>query len=196
MESDAAMKPDYLLLQLRCVMARINPVPWVAISLCATGLACAGLWIPHLRQELAERRDELEKMEQLNRAAPHVQVPVLSQNELRAQKFYDNLGRRDYAEQQLKAMFAIAAKKNLMLNEGEYKSGEDRNSGIVAYQIQLPVSGPYPAIREFCEEVLVTIPFASLDQISFKREMISKNNLEATLRFTLYLDGGVKAVQP
>jgi len=43
------------------------------------------------------------------------------------------------------------------------------------------------AVRRFCERVLLTIPFASLDEITFKREAVGNGSLDARLRFTLYL---------
>ncbi|MGZ3158645.1 MAG: hypothetical protein ACXU7H_06145, partial [Burkholderiaceae bacterium] len=50
-----------------------------------------------------------------------------------------------------------------------------------------PVKGQYQAIRKFCEQTLLAIPFASLDEINFKRDEITNSTLEAKLHFTLYL---------
>ena len=55
------------------------------------------------------------------------------------------------------------------------------------HQILLPVKGGYSEIRQFCEKTLRTLPFASLDDLSFKRETIGEAELESSLRFTLYL---------
>jgi len=175
---------------------RHNPLLAVALLLSGVGVLCVALWLPHLRDDLGTQQAVLHRLELQSRVVSAATVAPFSQNESRLQKFYENLGESRYAEQQLKTLFAVAAKKNLKLNEGEYKLSEEKNSDTVVYQIQLPVTGPYAAIREFCEEVLQTVPFASLDEISFKRDVIGKNNLDAKLRLTLYLHGDQKVVQP
>jgi hypothetical protein len=136
---------------------------------------------------LDHTRDAVNLIAKLNRTTPVSNAAPPSPNELHQSQFYAALGEQGYAEQQLKTLFDIAAKNGLRLDQGEYKSNFDRNSDTLAYQIQLPVVGSYSAIRQFCEEVLLAIPFASLDEMSFKRDAISNNNLEAKLRFTLYL---------
>jgi hypothetical protein len=110
--------------------------------------------------------------------------------------FYDALGEQRYAEQQVKTLFALAAKTGLSLDQGEYKLAFERNSQVYSYQIQLPVKGSYQAIWQFCRQTLSAIPFASLDEVSFKRDAIADATLEARLRFTVYLKGVAKVVPP
>lgn len=174
-------------LQIRCVVQRYHLLTVCALGISVAGVLCAVLWVPYLRDGLTAQMATVEALKLKSKSVREVPAAPMSQNELHIQAFYENLGEKDYAEQQLKTLFGIAAKNNLQLNAGEYKSSLEKNSAAIAYQIQLPVTGPYSAIREFCEEVLLTIPFASLDEISFKREAISKNDLDANLRFTLYL---------
>ncbi|MET3106035.1 hypothetical protein AAKU67_000512 [Oxalobacteraceae bacterium GrIS 2.11] len=185
-------------LQVRCFLMRVDPLMALAAVLFAGGALCVGVWLPYLDAGLKQKQIEVSKMSRLNRDSGANSVAAPSENELRVKQFYENLGENGYAEQQVKTLFDIAGKVGLKLNEGTYKSGLDRNDDTETYQIELPVSGPYPAIRQFCEEVLLAIPFASLDEISFKRETISKSSLEANLKFTLYLSGVKKiaAVQP
>ena len=181
-----------LMLQLRCAALRWNPLAAGAAALFVAGGLCLALWLPLLHHKLASRQIAVARVLQEARNRKPAPAPAPSENEVRVQQFYANLGDNGYAEQQLKTLFDIAAGRNLMLNEGQYQSIDEKNSDTIAYQIQLPVTGPYPAIREFCEQVLQTIPFAALDEISFKREAIGNSNLEARLRFTLYLAGSKK----
>ena len=101
--------------------------------------------------------------------------------------FRDMLGERRYVEQQVGTLFALAAKNGLTLAQGEYKSVPERSGGFVAYQVNLPVKGSYGAIWQFAGAALGAIPFASLDDISFRRDSIGQAGLEARLRLTLYL---------
>ena len=101
--------------------------------------------------------------------------------------FRDVLGERRYVEQQVGTLFALAAKHGLTLAQGEYKSAVERNGGFATYQINLPVKGSYGAIWQFATAALGAMPFASLDDISFRRDSIAQGGVEARLRLTLYL---------
>lgn len=101
--------------------------------------------------------------------------------------FRDVLGERRYVEQQVGTLFALAAKNGLTLAQGEYKSVPERSGGFVSYQVNLPVKGSYGAIWQFAGAALGAIPFASLDDISFRRDSIGQAGVEARLRLTLYL---------
>ena len=111
-------------------------------------------------------------------------------------EFYGNLGSRRHAEQQVKTLLWLARKNGLTLTQGQYKSAFDKRGQFYTYQIMLPVSGAYPALWQFATQVLASIPFASLDEISFKRETISDNRVNASMLFTLYLNDTNGPVQP
>jgi hypothetical protein len=111
-------------------------------------------------------------------------------------EFYGILGSRRHAEQQVKTLFWLAGKNGLTLTQGQYKSAFDKRGQFYTYQIMLPVSGPYPALWQFATQVLATIPFASLDEISFKRESIADNRVNASMLFTLYLNDTNGPLQP
>lgn len=174
-------------LQVRIGLARIGVIPGViAISL----LLGTAPWIWFAmnvrdsgQQELAltQARHGLSALSAANGAA---QRPVAEQN---LDKFYAVLGNRSETEQHLKALFAIATQTGLSLDQGEYQWQVDKNSSTYRYHVLLPVKGPYGAIRRFCEKTLKALPFASLDELSFKRESAAEDEPDASLRFTLYL---------
>lgn len=175
-------------LQAMLALARIGWGATLAGLLCLAG--ATGLWwfAPQLRiHEEMQQQDLLRARQSLRVANTAAPAPPRSIVEERLAKFQDTLGEKHYAEQQVKTLFAIAAKAGLSLQQAEYKSVFDKHSNTHAYQIRLPVKGPYPAIRQFCEQTLQAIPFASLDEISFKREAIGSEVLEAKLRITLFL---------
>lgn len=110
--------------------------------------------------------------------------------------FYESLGERHYAEQQLKTLFALANKNGLSLAKGQYKLSYEKNSQVYTYQIVLPVKGPYQAIWQFVLQTLDAIPFAALNEISFKRDSVSDNLPEARLHLSLYLNDVAKKGAP
>ncbi len=172
----------------------MRPAALIAGLLCVAGAAGLQWLVPHLRaQEQAQQRDLQRVRQALHGAAeaPLPAPPPLAEARLAA--FHDTLGEKDYAEQQVKTLFAIAHKNGLSLAQAEYKWSFDKNSKTHAYQIRLPVRGPYAAIRQFCEQTLLAIPFASLDEIGFKRDAVGSEVLEAKLRLTLFLDDAAPA---
>lgn len=180
-----------LLLRMRLAL-RANPLLAAAIALilaCAAALA----WAMHTTMQLEAERDAL-KAAAARKASLPSPVPETAPAALPAapapdniDAFYAALGPRRYAEQQVRTLFALAAKNGLSLSQGEYKSGYDRNARVHTYQMNLPVKGSYGAIWQFALGALRAIPFASLDDIGFRRDSIGDPVVEARLRLTLYL---------
>ncbi|AMO98365.1 hypothetical protein CAter282_0427 [Collimonas arenae] len=154
----------------------------------ALGIAGWLVVIPHLRAESKIQQAVLNHTKIILREP--VQVTIASPRSTaddRLLNFYQTLGQSSQKEQQIKAIFAIAGNSNLDLNMAEYKVTFNQNGGYQTYQMSFPLKGSYADIRRFCERLLLDIPFASLDEINFKREAINNPSLEAKLRITLYL---------
>lgn len=182
-------------LQVRIGLIRVGVVPGVIAILLALGAATWVRFAINTRDQgqqehtLAQARQELRVPPDAGAAAPEL---VAGQN---LRKFYDVLGDRSEAEQYLKALFAIAARMDLSLDQGEYLWQFDKNSSTYRYQILLPVKGSYSVIRRFCEKTLRDLPFASLDELSFRRESVGEDELDASLRFTFYLKDVLRTPQ-
>lgn len=193
-----------LVLRLRLLALRAGPVTLGAIAVVLLSLGAA-VWFLFMLPQLEREREQLsetltEQARQARRqaaaapAALPAVVPVSAVPLDNLDAFYGALGQRRYAEQQLKTLFGLAAKSGLVLNQGEYKSARDRNARVNTYQVNLPVKGSYAAIWQFSLAALRAIPYASLDDISFRRDNIGDPTVEARLRFTLYLaDDGVRS---
>ncbi|RYF04166.1 MAG: hypothetical protein EOO78_05145 [Oxalobacteraceae bacterium] len=195
-----------LVLRLRLLALRAGPVTLGAIAVVLLSLAAAA-WFLFMLPQLEREREQLsetltEQARQARRQASAVPaaaalpalVPAAAVPLDNLDAFYGALGQRRYAEQQLKTLFGLAAKSGLVLNQGEYKSARDRNARVNTYQVNLPVKGSYAAIWQFSLAALRAIPYASLDDISFRRDSIGDPTVEARLRFTLYLaDDGARS---
>jgi hypothetical protein len=184
-------------LQLRLALARFGWLNTFAVTLLAASVIGGGWTLAYLKSQVNAPVRSLRQAEQaLKETLKDPAASARSQPEERLAAFYDTLGDKRYAEQQLKTLFAIAGKTGLALNQAEYRALSDKTSRITAYQITLPVKGSYEAIRQFCEQSLLAIPFASLDEIGFKRDAIGNNTLEAKLRIVLYLTEGKAGPPP
>ena len=172
-----------VLLRLRLWLAALGPITCGAAVLCvAAALALA--WLLPERALQGQRRAVALGLAALPQPVA-VAAPVTADANLAL--FYDTLGERRYAEQQVKTLFALAAKTGLVLSQGEYKGALDQHGRFHTYQVNLPVKGSYRAIWQFGMLALRAIPFASLDEISFRRDTIGEPTVEARLRITLYL---------
>lgn len=173
-------------LRLRLAAMALGPVFCAACVLLLVGGA-ALLWLLPQRALQAERQAVALRLAGMPAqvGAATVSAPISANDNLLL--FYDALGEKRYTEQQVKTLFGLAAKANLTLSQGEYKSGFDRNGRLHTYQVTLPVKGSYRDVWQFALLALRAIPFAALDEISFKRESIGQAQVEARLRLTLYL---------
>lgn len=171
-------------LRLQLAVMALGPVPCIAALLLVAGGAALA-WLAPQRALQAERHQVAMRLAAMPAVAAARSAPLTANDNLTA--FYGTLGEKRYAEQQVKTLFGLAAKSNLSLSQGEYKSAYERNARLHSYQVTLPVKGSYSDIWQFGMLSLRAIPFASLDEISFKRDSINDPQAEARLRLTLYL---------
>lgn len=173
-----------LALRLRLALRRFSPVLFLAVLLYAVFLGALA-WLSPAREALEQERALARRAAAL--PPPVVQAAPLDTPDRNLALFYGALGEKRYVEQQVKTLFGIAAKTGLVLRQGEYKSGYDRNARLHTYQVNLPVQGSYGQVWQFALLALRAIPFASLDDISFRRDTIGQATVEARLRLTLYV---------
>jgi Tfp pilus assembly protein PilO len=91
------------------------------------------------------------------------------------------------AEEGLRQLFDAAAKNGLTLDQGDYSMSSEKSGEIHRYQINLPVQGSYPDLRAFIAQSLNENPALALAHVELMREVIEDTDLQATLRFTLFL---------
>lgn len=182
-----------LLLRARLALSRCNPLTAGAAVLLLAGavsFACSLQAVRTLQAARAARHASAEWAARTAAARPvaNVAAPAIAlEPPDNLDLFYRALGERDTAAQQVKVLFGLAAKNGLTLAQGEYKSAYDRNARVHTYQVDLPVKGAYGAIWQFAFDALRAIPFASLDDIGFRRDAIGDPMVEARLRLTFYL---------
>lgn len=183
-------------LRLQIALSAASPVALGALVLCI-GAAAALAWLVPARELQGEARMQAQRVAALpgSPAAPAALAPPAT-DEHHLALFYGTLGERRHSEQQVRALFALAAKSGLVLRQGEYKAAFERNARLHTYQVTLPVKGSYGAIWQFALGALRAIPFAALDEISFKRDAIGQPHVEARLRLTLYLAERQRGVAP
>jgi len=101
--------------------------------------------------------------------------------------FYQSLPAQNDIPVLLETIFDAAYESNLAPETGEFKLTQEIKAPFLRYQITLPVQGSYANTRKFVNRVLQEIPSAALDEINFSREDVRVPEVEAKVRFTLYL---------
>ena len=153
-----------------------------------SGFDCMGMGFPTLHnQHIAQQQSWINSQRDLHATGVNKDEDLHLTAEENFNHFTGVLGNPLDTEKQVRTLFELAKNTGLTLSKAEYKLAEEKNGRYRTYQILLPVKGSYNSIRRFCEKTLLAIPFASLDEMSFKRESIASGSLEARLRFTLYL---------
>lgn len=85
------------------------------------------------------------------------------------------------------AMLAIAAQEQIALHQGEYHTQVHQALEISQLQVTQPLRATYPQLRRYIENVLRTIPTASLDQITARRESVGQAQLEVRLKWSFWM---------
>jgi len=93
-------------------------------------------------------------------------------------------------------LFSAARHAGLSLEQGVYRVAGEKSSRLLRYQISLPVSGDYPALRAFIAEALEREPSLALDSLRLTRADMGQGVIDADLRFTLYLGDARMAGEP
>jgi len=134
--------------------------------------------------------DEAKQEQRTLIAARSAPPPVEDRDELLAQRheaFMAILRQRDQVPSLLRDVFSEAKHSGVMLNQAEYRMIDQRRGGFSTYQVVLPVKGNYTAIRGFAQAALAALPAAALEEISFKRDGIGNESLEARMKFSVLL---------
>ena len=180
------MATDLAMLRLRAqlLLRRAGAPACIAVALLVLGVAA---WAWAWQQRAVAAQLEARPLPVASMALAAVAVAPAATSGENLARFYATLGQQRHAEQQVKLLFDLAAKNGLQLAQGEYKSGYDKASRVATYQVTLPLKGSYAAVWQFALQTLRAMPFASLDELSFRREQIADTQLEARLRLTFYL---------
>lgn len=152
-----------------------------AATLYVAGIGPGMARMTQLQQEALSVRD-------FARAAGAANVTPPAQ-ETWLEHFYRLLPVKSSAPDWLRVIHSAARAQSLSLEQGDYKLKLEKNGRLVAYEIGFPLRGTYIQMRQFVAEVLERIPAVALDEFIIKREAIGHSTIEASVRFTLFMNG-------
>jgi Type II secretion system (T2SS), protein M subtype b len=129
---------------------------------------------------------ELETMRNESRSSEAVVTKTRSPADDLA-LFYGALARLETAPDLLQKLHETAGLQQLKVEKAEYRPVADPGGKITRYQIVLPARGTYPAVRKFLALAGREVPGLALDGINFQRQKIGDEQLQAQIKFTLFL---------
>ena len=130
-----------------------------------------------------------QRLEMLGKAAARAHDTATTQfvTESPARAFLSSFPAPDALAVELRKVFDIAQQHDFDLGEVSYKSERKQGERLERYHIDFSLDAPYPEIRLFLSELLVALPYVSLDQLSFDRDSVQSESVRANVRLTLHL---------
>lgn len=105
--------------------------------------------------------------------------------------FYGLLIDEQAFDRPVQQLFKLAQQNQLTLFDTTYRYLPNADGQFLEMAVEAPIKGSYAQIVRFCEGVLSSMPYAALDAIDIKREHITASEVEAHVRFIVYLKPAV-----
>ena len=99
-------------------------------------------------------------------------------------------------DEHLRLLSDLAKVASLTLTRADYQRRPLPAVPLLQWQVTQPVQADYPAIRRYLEAVLHDLPNASLDEITVHRDDIGQGQVQARLRWSLWLPACKDARSP
>jgi hypothetical protein len=173
-------------LAMERALQAVNPL-WVLVL--ALSLAILVLWLsvlPKAQTQWVQNQQALQTLRQQMALTP-VEPAVQTAPRSSGLDFQTSLGQLSEVESYVGTLLNLSQTLDMPALTGEYKLLCDAASRLCRYRVRLPLVGSYLQIRAFVEQSLLELPFASLDELSLRREGIASGELEAGLTYSLHL---------
>ena len=157
----------------------------LGLVLLGVAVAVQTLTVPALQAQTAALRASQDALRQ------RMQKPPPKQDSINAQQadFLASVpkGNANAGSDTVQVIHRIAGAHGVRLATGEYRMVREGNDSFQRYQITLPVSASYPKLRAWLAQTMNEIPNLALDEWSLRREDVGGDQIEARMRFTLFM---------
>lgn len=163
---------------------------WVwpaAACVAAAAAALYGLALPDAHNALLRAQAGLAEATAHARALRQRPAPAASDDSGRVQNVAALVQAAPGATAIVARMSALAQAQGLNLPQADYQYEVNRTAQLVHVQVTQPLKSSYPGIRRYAEAVLRSTPHASLDQIQVRRDGVAQADVEARLKWSLWL---------
>jgi len=140
-----------------------------------------------LRTELGELQSTVDAG-RAERAEAQAMSPAEVQGSLPA--FIEHLPARSELPSITDQIVAQATAAGLTLERGTYDFTVMHSGRLVRARMAFPVHGRYPDIRRFIDATLAAVPGAGIDGLRFERKDVGSAEVDADIRFAIYVRAG------
>lgn len=176
------MNSQALMTRLRFVLHRMGWPAWLGLLLLLL------VW-PLAHWGADAPRERAQALREQARRAPSAPPAIDPQAQAadRQARLQGRLAEPLAALSTVEQLHRSAAARGLGLASGEYRVLAATASAPQRYQIVLPVAGAYPLIRAWLADAMNAQPGLALEELSFSRNSVGDPNVQARVRWTLYL---------
>lgn len=168
----------------RAFTRRFGMSGWAILLLTVIGAVVATL----MQQQVAEigmLESRLAEQWYQRRALPAQPDVVSEDGRTRLQVFEKYLLPHEDIPSAVQELLRLAEIENLSISHAEYRVQPDSAGGFLRYRMTFPVKGEALAIRRFILSALQTQQTLALESIRFKRESISRSEIEAQIQWAM-----------
>jgi Tfp pilus assembly protein PilO len=105
-------------------------------------------------------------------------------------RFYASFPKRSSLPEALMLLHHTANQRKLFDTHAEYRDAPEAGTPLLRMRIEIPVTGNYTDIRNWLGDLLQAEPALILDGLTLQRNDSSQNQLDARMRFLLFLRSG------
>jgi hypothetical protein len=142
------------------------------------------MWLQPLRHQQHTLAQDLAALQR-----PDVQNQQSERQSLRLADFYRQFPHLNSAPDWLDQIDQKLRAHKLVLKQADYKLVRERNSPLLRYQLNLPVSGDYLEIRACLQELQQSMSFLIIEDVALERDSTTQTVVQAKLRLSLMFGG-------
>jgi hypothetical protein len=86
-------------------------------------------------------------------------------------------------------IYAQAQSAGVSVDKGRYAYVPAKAGAIARYEVELPVTAPYPAIRTFINGTLTAVPAASVEKLRLERKAVGEQAVKGDIAFVVFVRG-------
>lgn len=156
----------------------------IGLAALTGALAMTLLW---LQPQQLQRRQLLADLQQAKQ--PARSTAIEARPKMHLADFYRQFPHLNTAPDWLDQIDQKLGAHKLVLKQADYKLVRERNTPLLRYQLNLPVSGDYLEVRNFVQEIQQAMPFAVVDDLLFERDAAAQSTVQAKIRLSLMFGG-------
>ena len=166
--------------QLQYQIARLGIVGQAGLAACVAAVALSIAVLVPAHQAVQSLHDDLARAQHASNPASIVgTVPQL----------VASLPTRVEIPAVIGQIYAQAQTAGVSVDKGRYTYVPAKAGAIARYEVELPVTAPYPAIRTFINGTLTAVPAASVEKLRLERKAVGEQAVKGDIAFVVFVRG-------